>query len=507
MINQRMRKSQIEFISINFKSLLTKDIEVLIYNLKRFIDTYSEIGTVSQQTVHMIRTKALKISSIVRSVYKLHNIHILKKFYVYTYQIAKSFGKIRDMDTMIGLLNNEKSPRSLVKDFSNKRHRYMKETYHKISKVMDKYVDTVNAFLDEISDPKYTLQFKDIYKIYKIITNEYQFAKLSFMLEPSYELFNRVRAKVKNMKYTFWLVKAFFSMYSDSNFFKELEDNLKFVNDFQKSLGYFRDVITLVSILSKTSLRVSRKKDFVESFLNNRKNIWKDTISNFKERHLRLDYRINNTLRKLNNIDALFHPVEQDRYNRVLGYIEEFVVANGGEIEKSKKMSEIAVGIYRKFDKFNFVVYEPIEEFIIKASSLIHDIGKNISPEVYHKASMEAFANAEIREIKTKEKLLIAIVTRYHTRSIPKYSHKWYTNLKDHDKMLVNKLAGFVRIAFAISKMTNFSAELVDVEYNKDSINIILCCSEEPKSILLDEIDKVILEKITGVPINVLIKN
>lgn len=507
MINQRMRKSQIEFISINFKSLLTKDIEVLIYNLKRFIDTYSEIGTVSQQTVHMIRTKALKISSIVRSVYKLHNIHILKKFYVYTYQIAKSFGKIRDMDTMIGLLNNEKSPRSLVKDFSNKRHRYMKETYHKISKVMDKYVDTVNAFLDEISDPKYTLQFKDIYKIYKIITNEYQFAKLSFMLEPSYELFNRVRAKVKNMKYTFWLVKVFFSMYSDSNFFKELEDNLKFVNDFQKSLGYFRDVITLVSILSKTSLRVSRKKDFVESFLNNRKNIWKDTISSFKERHLRLDYRINNTLRKLNNIDALFHPVEQDRYNRVLGYIEEFVVANGGEIEKSKKMSEIAVGIYRKFDKFNFVVYEPIEEFIIKASSLIHDIGKNISPEVYHKASMEAFANAEIREIKTKEKLLIAIVTRYHTRSIPKYSHKWYTNLKDHDKMLVNKLAGFVRIAFAISKMTNFSAELVDVEYNKDSINIILCCSEEPKSILLDEIDKVILEKITGVPINVLIKN
>lgn len=507
MINQRMRKSQIEFISINFKSLLIKDIEVLIYNLKRFIDTYSEIGTVSQQTVHLIRIKALKISSIVRSVHKLHNIYILKKFYVYTYQLAKSFGKIRDMDTMIGLLNNEKSPRSLVKDFSNKRHRYMRETYHKISKVMDKYVDTVNAFLDEISNPKYILQFKDIYKIYKIITNEYQFAKLSFMLEPSYELFNRVRAKVKNMKYAFWLLKVFLSMYSDSNLFKESEDNLRFVNDFQKSLGYFRDVITLVGILSKTSLRVSRKKDFVESFLNNRKNIWKDTISNFKERHLRLDYRINNIHRRLNDIDIVFHPVEQDRYNRILGYIEEFVVANGGEIEKSKKMSEIAVGIYRKFDKFNFIVYEPVEEFIIKASSLIHDLGKNISPDVYHKASMEAFANAEIHEIKTKEKLLIAIVTRYHTRSIPKYSHKWYTNLKDHDKMLVNKLAGFVRIAFAISKMTNFSAELADVEYNKDSIDIILCCSEEPKSVLLDEIDKVILEKITGVPINVLIKN
>ncbi|MCX8029699.1 MAG: hypothetical protein N2712_06880 [Brevinematales bacterium] len=499
-------KNQIENAHLDIKNILLKDSEVLIYNLKRFIDTYREIGNVSQQTVHLIRTRSLKLSSLVRSLYKLHNISILKRFYIYTYQIAKSLGKVRDMDTMIGLLNNEKSPRSLVKDFSTKRHKYMKEAYKKISHSLDKYVETVNQLLDELENPKYKIRFKDIYKIYKIITNEYQFAKLSFMLEPSYELFNRARAKVKNMKYAFWLLKIFFSHIDEKGLHSEIEENLKFINDFQKSLSYFRDVITLVSILSKTSLRVSRKKDFVESFLNNRRNIWKDTIENFKDRHIRVDYRINNIQRELNKIDESLHPPEIERYERITKYIEEFVVSHGGEVEKSKVMAEIAVNIYRSFDKLNLLVYEPVEEFIIKGSCLIHDIGKVSSKEIYHKASMEIFANAEIHEIKTKEKLLIAIVTRYHTRSIPKYSHKWYTNLKDHDKMLINKLSGFVRLAFAICSATNFNSKFVDVEFTRDRINIFLCCGNETKELIVEDMDKALLEKFVGIPINIILK-
>ncbi|MEN2998129.1 MAG: hypothetical protein ABDH28_03730 [Brevinematia bacterium] len=487
------------------KRMLLKDIELLIYNLKRFVDTYSEIGNVSQQTIHLIRTKSLKLSSTVRSIHKLHNVKILKRFYIYTKQISKCFGKIRDMDVMIGLLNNEKSPRSLVKDFSNRRHRYMKEAYKKVSKVTDKYANTINEFIEEISNPKYILHFKDVHKIYKIITNEYQFAKLSFMLEPSYELFNRVRARVKNMKYSFWLLRMFFSDYPDKKFLKDLEESLKAINDFQKSLSYFRDVMTLVNILSKTSLRVSRKKDFVDAFLNARKNIWKDTVENFKERHIRIDYRINNIQRYIENIHYSLHQPEISRYERVMSYIEAFVSEHKGDLEKSRKIANLAIGIYRSFDKFNLIVSDPSEEFIIKGACLIHDVGKSISPELYHKASMETFVASEIHEIKTKEKLMIALVTRYHTRSIPKYSHKWYTNLKDHDKMLVNKLSGFVRIAFAISRASNFSAELINVDSTRDGIDIVVDC-KETRSIDIDDVDKVLLEKMIGMPVRIVVR-
>lgn len=502
-----VQEFQIEKNKLDLKSVLVGDIENIIYNLKRFVDTYGEIGNVSQHTIHLIRTKSIKVASIVRSVYKIHNVKILKKFYVYTQQMAKSFGKIRDMDVMIGLLNNEKSPRSLVKDFSNKRHKYMKEAYKKVSKVIDKYVLCVNELLEELDNSKYNICFKDIYKMYKIIVNEYQFSKLSFMLEPSYELFNRVRSRIKNMKYYFWLVNIFFSSYPDKKFKSELKDNLVAINDLQKSLSYFRDVMSLVDILSRTSLRVSRKKDFVDSFLNSRKNIWKETVSNFKERHIRIDYRINNTQRYLDKLYSKVNHIEVDRLKRVVGYIEEFAVKHGGNIQLSKKMSDIAVEVYRNFDKFNFVVFDHVEEFIIKGACLVHDIGKSVSPEVYHKASMELFVASEIHEIKTKEKLMIGLVTRYHIRSIPKYSHKWYTNLKDHDKMLVNKLAGFVRLAFAISKATKFSANVIGVEATRDSIEILVKCDEEVKEISVEDVDKILLERMSGFPIKVTVKD
>ncbi|MGB9620937.1 MAG: hypothetical protein ACPL4C_00680, partial [Brevinematia bacterium] len=193
----------IESTGFKVKDWLVSDLEVFVYNLKRFVDTYSDVGNVSQQTLHFIRIKGWKITSTVKFLIRLHNVSTLKKFYTYTFQIISCFGKIRDMDTMIGLLNSEKSPRSLVKDFSNKRHKYMKEAYKKVSKVLDKYVEVSNQFLEEIENEKYILRFKDLYKVYKMITNEYYFSKLSFLLEPSYELFNNVRVKLKNVKYLF----------------------------------------------------------------------------------------------------------------------------------------------------------------------------------------------------------------------------------------------------------------------------------------------------------------
>ncbi|MFN4245392.1 MAG: hypothetical protein ACK4F9_04500, partial [Brevinematia bacterium] len=188
---------------------------------------------------------------------------------------------------------------------------------------------------------------------------------------------------------------------------------------------------------------------------------------------------------------------------RIIGYIEEFASKSGGNIENSRKIASIAVGIYRAFDKFNFLVFDPLEEFIIKGACLIYDIGKSVSPEFYYKSSMEIFVNSEIHEIKTKEKLMIALVTRYHTKSIPKYSHKWYTNLKDHDKMIVNKLSGFVRLAFAISKATGFSSQLLYVDSTRDSIEIGIKVEGNVNEIIIDDMDKVLLERMIGLPINI----
>jgi hypothetical protein len=297
---------------ISFKEYILKDIEDFVSLLNSFINTYSEIGNVSQYLIHSLRVKGWKIVSLIKLMSRLHNVHILKKYYTYTYQILKCFSNVRDMDMMIGLLNKEKSPRSLIKDFSVKRTKSMKTAYKKISKALDKYIQTTNEILEELNDPKYNITFKEIYKLFKIAYNEYLFAKISFLIEPSFELFDRLRAKLRNLKYVFPLFAVFFD---NKKFFEEFI----FLNNFQRSLNYFRDVRKLTEILSKTSLRVSRKKDFVESFLNSKRDIWKETVDNFKERNVRIDNRMNTLLRELKELYSKIYPEDRSRYDKGVG--------------------------------------------------------------------------------------------------------------------------------------------------------------------------------------------
>jgi hypothetical protein len=492
---QKTSKIDIAERKISFKEYILKDIEDFVSLLNSFINTYSEIGNVSQYLIHSLRVKGWKIVSLIKLMSRLHNVHILKKYYTYTYQILKCFSNVRDMDMMIGLLNKEKSPRSLIKDFSVKRTKSMKTAYKKISKALDKYIQTTNEILEELNDPKYNITFKEIYKLFKIAYNEYLFAKISFLIEPSFELFDRLRAKLRNLKYVFPLFAAFFD---NKNFFEEFI----FLNNFQRSLNYFRDVRKLTEILSKTSLRVSRKKDFVESFLNSKRDIWKETVENFKERNVRIDNRMNTLLRELKELYSKIYPEDRSRYDKIYEEIKQIAKQHGININKNEKLANIAAKIYNNFDAANLIVKDPMEEFVLKCAAIIHDIGKSVSQESYYKASMEKFVTLDIHDIKTKEKLFIALVARYHTKSIPKYSHKWYTDLRENDKTTIIILSAFLRFSFALCTATNFSCDITEIRFSRDGIKILIDY-QNSESITIDESDKMLLEKSVGFTISV----
>jgi len=490
----RIQKSNILEREINFKDYITKDIEDFISMLNSYIETYREINNVSQHLIHSLRVKGWKIISLIKVLSKLHNVDTLKKFFTHTYQILMCFSDVRDMDMMIGLLNKEKSPRSLIKDFSVKRTKSMRMAYKKISKTIDKYIQTTNELLSELEDEKYILRYKDVYKMFRIAYNEYLFTKISFLMEPSYEMFDRVRTRVRNLKYIFPLFSSFFN---DKRFFEEFT----FLNNFQRSLNYLRDIRKLVDILSKTSLRVSRKKDFVESFLNSKKNIWRETVESFRERNTRIDNRMNILLRELKNLYEVLYPEDFSRYDKIYEEVKEIAKQHGSDVERNEKLANITVKLYRSFDEFNLIVGDYTNEFILKCAAMIHDIGKSISPESYYKASMERFVTLGIHNIKTKEKLFIALVTRYHTRSIPKYSHKWYTNLKENDKATIVILSGFLRFSFALCNATNFLCEIKEVRFTRDGIYVYIAYEGGEKSPVIDDTDKVLLEKSVGFPL------
>ncbi len=479
--------------TLEISKIVKKDTLDFLQLINRFIVTYQEMGNASQYLIHRIRVKGWKISSLLSFIYKLHKVDKILKGYIYTTQVTKCFGEIRDMDTMIGILNNENSPRSLVKDFSNRRIKYMRKAYKKLKHALGKYTTSIHQTLDELSLPKYVLQFKDVYKISNIIINEYFYAKTLLMLEPSLETFNKVRLKLKNLKYLFYLLNIYFR--------GQFKEDFSFLNDFQKSLSYLRDIMSLTSVLSKISLRVSRKKDFVDYFLTSKKNIWKEIISSFEERQIRVDYRLNKALKFLYDIEKSLRPLDLERFNKVIEAIEKFASSYGVNLEKNYVLVDLAESIYEILEKNNLIFGNEFERLVLRCACLVHDVGLRKGEESYHKYSMEAVAKAEIPYIKTKEKLFIALLARYHQRSIPKASHNWYSNLGNHDKFIVNKLAGIIRVSFAICKVTDFNVSVKEIRTLRDGIYIDLTSESDektPKSIVLDELDKLLLERVLG---------
>ena len=113
-------------------------------------------------------------------------------------------------------------------------------------------------------------------------------------------------------------------------------------------------------------------------------------------------------------------------------------------------VSKLAKELFHALEKEHFL--EPWYELLLAVASLLHDIGMFISNRSHHKHSMYLIRNSELFGLSQRDKLLVALVARYHRRASPKPTHVDYYSLDRRDKMIVAKLAAILRIADALDR-------------------------------------------------------
>lgn len=89
---------------------------------------------------------------------------------------------------------------------------------------------------------------------------------------------------------------------------------------------------------------------------------------------------------------------------------------------------------------------------ILLVAAVLHDVGQFISYRRHHKHSLYLIYNSEVPGISRDERVLAALVARYHRRAEPKNSHYLYTDLKDGDRRRVARMAAILRIADALDR-------------------------------------------------------
>lgn len=94
----------------------------------------------------------------------------------------------------------------------------------------------------------------------------------------------------------------------------------------------------------------------------------------------------------------------------------------------------------------------PSARGLLEAAALVHDVGHAVSPTRHHKHTFYLVSSADIPGFSDRERLLVALVARYHRRSPPERNRPDLEELSSGEFRVVRRLVGLLRVADALDR-------------------------------------------------------
>lgn len=89
-------------------------------------------------------------------------------------------------------------------------------------------------------------------------------------------------------------------------------------------------------------------------------------------------------------------------------------------------------------------------ETILYIAALLHEVGLYVSQNAYHKHSYYLISHGELFGLSDVDQQIVALVSRYHRRAVPKPSHEPYARLQRENRVTMSRLAGILRLAVSL---------------------------------------------------------
>ncbi len=120
----------------------------------------------------------------------------------------------------------------------------------------------------------------------------------------------------------------------------------------------------------------------------------------------------------------------------------------GYDESHSDQVAKLCGKLFNKLKRtFDFA---PRSELLLEAAARLHDIGRFVDTRQHHKHTYYLISNTQLPGISAEELRIIATISRYHRKSVPKDSHQEYMMLSADDKVTVLKLSAILRVADAL---------------------------------------------------------
>ena len=109
---------------------------------------------------------------------------------------------------------------------------------------------------------------------------------------------------------------------------------------------------------------------------------------------------------------------------------------------------------------------------ILKCAAILHDIGISGGGCSHHKLSMEMILKGNLPCFTENERLVTALIARYHRKAMPDPGQTPFSSLTEDDRQRVNVLAAILRVADGLDRSHSNAVSKASCEISPDKITI-----------------------------------
>ncbi|HEY6098201.1 MAG TPA: Ppx/GppA phosphatase family protein [Anaeromyxobacter sp.] len=109
---------------------------------------------------------------------------------------------------------------------------------------------------------------------------------------------------------------------------------------------------------------------------------------------------------------------------------------------------------------------------ILEAAALLHDVGHAVSAQAHHKHTYYLVSNADLPGFSDRERELVALVARYHRRSVPSRARRDLEGLGAAELALLRRLVAILRVADALDRSHQQPVRALRVEAARTAVRL-----------------------------------
>ena len=145
--------------------------------------------------------------------------------------------------------------------------------------------------------------------------------------------------------------------------------------------------------------------------------------------------------------------------------------------DHARNVAELSRQLFRQLQKIHEL--DERYETLLYVAALLHETGAYVNSSSLHKHSMYLIMNSALFGLTSEDLLVVALVTRYHRRALPKTTHQPYASMDRTRRVVVSKLAAILRVAISLDSSRSQRIQTVTCHRVRDRLVISVPAVED----------------------------